>query len=222
MPEFVPCNKRGGFFLKGLQQFDTPCIFDDEYVEESWLHNSRFYYGVIIGGQIGSPTYVGKESLLRPYVVVENGVYIGKRVQIESGVLIRHHVRIADDVHIYANAVVSAYCQVGYNVFIGPGAVLLNTRHPSVKLRNREACLLCREDAGVCVEHDVVIGAGAIIMPGVRIGAGAVIAAGSLVVRDVSPGHCMMGVPARSPKDASAINCKWNSNFYPYGSPPCL
>ena len=202
--------------MQELQHFSRSHIFNNEYLEE--FNCSLFYYGVVIGGCARGHTYIGRESILGPHVVVENGVYIGRRVNIGSGVLIQHHVRIADDVQICAHAEVSAYCQIAYNVFIGPGALLLNTRHPSVALRRREACLLCREDAGVFVEHDVTIGAGAIIMPGVYIGANAVIAAGAIVTRDVTPGHYMVGIPARSPKDASAINCKWNPEFYPYGN----
>jgi phosphonate metabolism protein (transferase hexapeptide repeat family) len=45
--------------------------------------------------------------------------------------------------------------------------------------------------------HDVWIGHGAIILPGIRIGHGAVIAAGAVVTRDVEPYAIVAGVPAR-------------------------
>ncbi|MGH6907759.1 MAG: DapH/DapD/GlmU-related protein [Aestuariivirga sp.] len=45
--------------------------------------------------------------------------------------------------------------------------------------------------------HDVWVGQGAILMPGVRIGHGAVIAAGAVVTRDVAPYAIVAGVPAR-------------------------
>lgn len=45
--------------------------------------------------------------------------------------------------------------------------------------------------------HDVWIGHGAIVMPGVAIGHGAVIAAGAVVTKDVPPYAIVAGVPAR-------------------------
>ena len=45
--------------------------------------------------------------------------------------------------------------------------------------------------------HDVWIGHGAIVMPGVKIGHGAVVAAGAVVTRDVAPHAIVAGVPAK-------------------------
>lgn len=46
------------------------------------------------------------------------------------------------------------------------------------------------------VGHDVWIGYGAVIMPGVRIGTGAIVATGSVVTRDVEPFAIVGGNPA--------------------------
>ena len=53
-----------------------------------------------------------------------------------------------------------------------------------------------RTSAVVEIGHDVWIGHGAIIMPGVRIGHGAVIAAGAVVTKDIAPHAIVAGVPA--------------------------
>jgi len=45
--------------------------------------------------------------------------------------------------------------------------------------------------------HDVWIGHGAIVMPGVKIGHGAVVAAGAVVTKDVAPHAIVAGVPAK-------------------------
>jgi phosphonate metabolism protein (transferase hexapeptide repeat family) len=54
-----------------------------------------------------------------------------------------------------------------------------------------------RKAARVVIGHDVWIGHGAIILPGIRIGHGAVVAAGAVVTRDVADHAIVAGVPAR-------------------------
>lgn len=49
----------------------------------------------------------------------------------------------------------------------------------------------------VTIGHDVWIGHGAIVLPGVSIGHGAVIAAGAVVAKDVAPYMIVAGVPAK-------------------------
>jgi len=66
-----------------------------------------------------------------------------------------------------------------------------------------DATILCHEflqeeyrTGEVHVGERAMIGAGAIVLPGVRIGAGAQVAANSLVTEDVPPGVTVAGVPA--------------------------
>ena len=66
-----------------------------------------------------------------------------------------------------------------------------------------DATLLCHEFlqeeyrlGDVVVGERAMVGAGAVVLPGVTIGAGAQVAANSLVVEDVSPGATVAGVPA--------------------------
>ncbi len=67
-----------------------------------------------------------------------------------------------------------------------------------------DATILCHEflqeeyrTGEVVVGERAMIGAGAIVLPGVEIGEGASVAANSLVTRDVAPGEVVAGVPAR-------------------------
>lgn len=54
-----------------------------------------------------------------------------------------------------------------------------------------------RRDARIIIGHDVWIGHGAILLPGVKIGDGAVIAAGAVVSKNVPPYSIIGGVPAK-------------------------
>jgi len=57
----------------------------------------------------------------------------------------------------------------------------------------------------VVVEEDrAMIGAGAIVLPGVTVGEGARVAANSLVAEDVPPGTTVAGVPAEVVSQADA------------------
>ena len=86
---------------------------------------------------------------------------------------------------------------VGRNVFIGPGAILTNDKHPRAANQDGSA----RRDgdwvaAGVNVGNGASIGAGATIVAGVTIGAHAVIGAGAVVTKDVPSGETWVGAPA--------------------------
>ena len=48
------------------------------------------------------------------------------------------------------------------------------------------------------IGNDVVIGAGAIILPRVKIGDGAIVGAGSVVMSDLPAGMTVIGNPARN------------------------
>ncbi len=50
---------------------------------------------------------------------------------------------------------------------------------------------------GPTIEDHVLVGVGALLLPGVVIGTGSIIGAGAVVTRDVQPGTVVMGVPAR-------------------------
>jgi len=74
-----------------------------------------------------------------------------------------------------------------------------------------DATLLCHEFlqdeyrlGDVVVEDRAMIGAGAIVLPGVTVGEGARVAANSLVAEDVPPGTTVAGVPAEVVSQADA------------------
>jgi acetyltransferase-like isoleucine patch superfamily enzyme len=93
---------------------------------------------------------------------------------------------------------------IGNDVWIGYDAII-ETSHPHlVTIRDRAAVGIRstiiahnREQQGVVIEEDAVLGPGVIVLPNVTIGRGAVVTAGSVVTKSVPPKTMVQGNPAR-------------------------
>ena len=130
--------------------------------------------------RLGDGVETGHHVVIREETVIGDGTIVGTATVIDGRVSVGRGVRIETGVYIPPGTV------IGNNVFIGPRAVFTNDRYPpSGRL------------VGAVVEDGAVIGANAVILPGVCIGRRAVVAAGSVVTRDVPPETVVAGVPAR-------------------------
>ncbi len=112
---------------------------------------------------------IGEGTKIGTFVEIGRGVVIGKRCKIQSGVFIPEGVIIGDD------------------VFIGPHVCFCNSKFP----------MAGEEYMTTNVGDYVVIGAGAVILPGASIGHGSVIGAGAVVTKAVGSGITVMGNPAK-------------------------
>jgi serine acetyltransferase len=94
---------------------------------------------------------------------------------------------------------------LGEDVWIGYDAII-ETSHPHlVTIRDRAAIGIRatiiahnREQQGVLIEEDVVLGPGVIVLPNVTIGRGAIVTAGSVVTKSVPPRTMVQGNPAQA------------------------
>lgn len=131
-------------------------------------------------------------SQVREGAVIGNGTVIGRNVYIDRD------VRIGRNCKIQNNALVYWPAEIADGVFIGPGAILTNDRHPrAVNPRGEIKALDDWSPAGVTIDTGAAIGAGAVILAGVSIGAWALVAAGAVVIGDV-PAHALFaGNPAK-------------------------
>ena len=92
---------------------------------------------------------------------------------------------------------------IGKDVWIGYDAII-ETSHPHlVTIRDRAAVGIRttiiahnREQQGVLIEEDAVLGPGVIVLPNVTIGRGSIVTAGSVVTRSVPPKTLVQGNPA--------------------------
>ncbi|WP_256545159.1 acyltransferase [Halobellus inordinatus] len=87
-----------------------------------------------------------------------------------------------------------------------------------------DSVILCHEflqdeyrTGEVVVGDRAMIGAKAVILPGVRIGAGAQVAANSLVTRDVPPNATVAGVPARPMGESESADDEADSDEHENG-----
>ena len=125
--------------------------------------------------------HIGIHTTIGAFVEIGKGAVVGERCRIQSHVFIPSGVTI------------------GSNVFIGPHVCFTNIKKPKCDVINRNY-------EKTYVEDDVVIGAGAVILPGVRIGQGAFIGAGAVVTKDVRGGAVVVGNPARELKTKEKRN----------------
>jgi len=140
------------------------------------------------GAVIYCDVVIGENFRTGHNIIIREKTRIGDNTVVGNGVAIEGNCSIGNNVTIQSMAGIGAHTRIGDNVFIGPKATLLNDRYPP----DRKSVL-----KGPIIEEKAVIGAIAIILPGITIGAGAAVAAGAVVTKDVPPGVLAIGSPAR-------------------------
>ena len=111
-----------------------------------------------------------------------------------------HNIEVGENFYANVNLVIldGAKVSIGDNAFIAPNVGIYTAGHPlDVEQRNRglEYAL------PVTIGHNVWIGAGVSILPGVTIGDNTVIGAGSVVTKDIPSNVLAVGNPCRVIKD---------------------
>lgn len=116
---------------------------------------------------------------------------IGANCRIHSHVWIGQNVAIGDNCKVQAFTFIPDGVTIEDNVFIGPRATFTNDKNPPSHGKAWTPTL---------VKSGAVIGAGAVILPGLTIGENAVIGAGAVVTKSVAAHDVVVGNPARSIK----------------------
>lgn len=121
------------------------------------------------------------------------------------------HCEYGRNIFVGSNVIINMNCtfvdnnriDIGSRVLIASDVKIYTATHsidPSVRnySTNPNPAYWCRTYAKpICVEDEVWIGGGAIILPGVTIGKGSVIGAGAVVTRSIPPYSVAVGSPAR-------------------------
>ena len=112
--------------------------------------------------------------------------------------MIEHHVQIGNYVRLHTKVFVPEYSILEDHCWLGPGVIVTNARYP-VSEGVKDSL------QGAHIEEGAIVGAGAVILPGVRIGKKALIGAGAIVTKDVAPGEVRRRQSSKSPSITSII-----------------
>jgi UDP-2-acetamido-3-amino-2,3-dideoxy-glucuronate N-acetyltransferase len=130
--------------------------------------------------QVRDGAVIGADCVLGKDVYVDRDVRVGDACKLQNGVYVFHGFTVED------------------GVFLGPGVMLLNDKHP--RAINPDGTPKGEADWSVSegvVGYGAAVGGGAILLPGVKVGRMAVIGAGAVVTRDVAERAIVVGHPAR-------------------------
>jgi sugar O-acyltransferase (sialic acid O-acetyltransferase NeuD family) len=114
-------------------------------------------------------------TVIHPTAYVGAGVILGEGTQLLAGSIVQVGTEIGANVIVNTRAAIDHDCHIGDHVHVAPGVTCCGS---------------------VIVEQISHIGCGAVLMQGIKIGEQSLIAAGAVVIRDVSKGSKVAGVPA--------------------------
>jgi phosphonate metabolism protein (transferase hexapeptide repeat family) len=151
------------------------------------------------GDPVIDPTAEVKKSALGKWTAV------GARTLVTETIVGDYSYVMNDCDLIYTE--IGKFCSIASHTRINPGnhplwrATLHHFTYRSLSYRlgaeDEDDFFNWRRSHKVIIEHDVWIGHGAILLPGVRIGIGAAIGAGAVVTKDVPPFTIVTGAPAK-------------------------
>jgi acetyltransferase-like isoleucine patch superfamily enzyme len=130
--------------------------------------------------QVREGAVIGGECILGKGAYVDHHVRIGNRCKLQNGVFVFHGFNLED------------------GVFLGPGVMLLNDKHP--RAINADGSLKSSDDwtsSEAVVRRGASVGGGAVVLPGVDIGMFALVGAGAVVTKAVPDHAIVFGNPAR-------------------------
>jgi acetyltransferase-like isoleucine patch superfamily enzyme len=141
---------------------------------------------------------IGEGTSIWQQAQVREGAAVGRNCILGKGVYVDRDVRIGDNCKLQNHVSVFHGFNLEDGVFLGPGVMLLNDKHP--RAINPDGSLKSERDWHVSegvVEYGASLGGGAIVLPGVRVGRMALVGSGSVVTGDVPARGVVYGNPAR-------------------------
>ena len=147
---------------------------------------------------VSTDAKIGEGTRVWHHVQVREGAVIGKNCILGKGAYVDKDVSIGDNCKLQNAVFVYHGFNVEDGVFLGPGVMLLNDKHP--RAINPDGTPKDESDWQVSeglIGHGAAIGGGAVVLPGVRVGRWALVGSGAVVTRDVPERGIVVGNPAR-------------------------
>lgn len=160
-------------------------------------------------------TLIGDNFRIRSNTVIYSNSIIGDNLETGHNVVIREENKIGDNFSIWSNSSVDYGCRIENNVkihnnvyiaqftiiegdvFIAPGVMLANDKHP--------ICKKCMK--GPVIKKGARIGVNATLLPAVVIGKYSLIAAGSVITSNVPDYAVVCGSPASIIGSVNNLKC---------------
>ncbi len=137
-----------------------------------------------------------KKPTIYPSAIVQSGAVIGDDAVIGAFTFIAAGARIGAGTRVQGHTSIWDGVTLDEDVFVGPGAMFTNVKHPRAAFSRRPRGKGDTWDQ-TFVGRGATIGAHATLVAPLTVGACAVVGAGAVVTRDV-PAHAIVcGVPAR-------------------------
>lgn len=195
-----------GIQLASPNQIDPQAIIgatpgraiDDPSLEIGPFATVRAFTVIYAGSKIGSHLETGHGAVIREQNRIGNKFSIWNQSTIDYGCVIGNNVRIHTGVYVAQLTIIED------DVFLAPGVMLANDRHP-----------ICRECMqGPTIKQGARVGINATLLPGVVIGANALVGAGAVVTKDVPAGAVVAGNPARVVGEVEALDRRMREKYH--------
>ncbi len=140
---------------------------------------------VYAGCSIGEYSTINQNVVLREFTEIGHHSSVGSLCMCEGYTKIGNYTTVHSQVHMTAKMIIEDY------VFIGPLAGTANGYRVSY-FRN-----IPRVEKGPHIKRGAIIGAQALLLPGITVGEQAIVAGGAVVTKDVPDFKVAMGIPAK-------------------------
>jgi UDP-2-acetamido-3-amino-2,3-dideoxy-glucuronate N-acetyltransferase len=141
---------------------------------------------------VGAGTWIWHQAQVREGAVIGKQCVLGKGAYVDKGVKVGDYCKLQNGVSVFHGFTLES------GVFLGPGTMLLNDKHPRAinpdGSPKGEADWFASEGL---IEYGASVGGAAVILPGVRVGRMALVGSGAVVTRDVPERGIVAGNPAR-------------------------
>jgi len=159
----------------------------------------RSFVNISEGVEIGDNCHVGDRVLIRPNTKIGNNVSIGNLCDLQGD------ISIGDYTRLHSNVFLAEFTTLGKFVWIFPHVVFTNDPYPPHG-----------ESIGSTVKDYSLVAVHATVMPGVTIGENSLVGAHSLVLKDIGEDELWCGVPAKLKRKLSEIKDKSGRSIYPW------